>query len=38
MHFTIGGPYFNEYRDCDYADEWFEEQRRMTYAANRAKS
>lgn len=38
VHFTIGGPYFNEYRDCDYADEWFEEQRRMTYAANRAKS
>lgn len=38
VHFTIGGPYFNEYRDCDYADEWFEEQRRMTYAANRGKS
>ncbi|HZQ72933.1 MAG TPA: glycosyltransferase [Burkholderiales bacterium] len=24
-HFTIGGPYFPEYRDCDYAQEWFEE-------------
>ena len=21
-HFTRGGPYFEEYRDCDYADEW----------------
>lgn len=23
VHFTIGGPYFDEYRGCDYADEWF---------------
>lgn len=21
-HFTLGGPYFAEYRDCDYSDEW----------------
>ena len=21
-HFTRGGPWFDEYRDCDYADEW----------------
>jgi lipopolysaccharide biosynthesis glycosyltransferase len=24
-HFTLGGPYFEEYRQCDYADEWFAE-------------
>jgi len=24
-HFTIGGPYFDAYRDCDYAGEWFAE-------------
>jgi hypothetical protein len=24
-HFTIGGPYFPEYRACDYAEEWFAE-------------
>jgi hypothetical protein len=24
-HFTLGGPYFDEYRDCDYASEWFAE-------------
>ena len=24
-HFTRGGPYFEAYRDCDYADEWFAE-------------
>ncbi|HEX2114248.1 MAG TPA: hypothetical protein VHM01_07565, partial [Alphaproteobacteria bacterium] len=23
VHFTIGGPYFQEYSDCDYAAEWF---------------
>ena len=22
-HFTRGGPYFADYADCDYADEWF---------------
>ena len=35
VHFTIGGPYFDEYRSCDYADEWFEENRRMNHAASR---
>ena len=25
VHFTIGGPYFEPYRGCDYADEWFAE-------------
>lgn len=25
VHFTIGGPYFEKYRDCDYAAEWFAE-------------
>ena len=22
VHFTLGGPYFPEYADCDYAEEW----------------
>jgi hypothetical protein len=22
VHYTLGGPYFDEYRDCEYADEW----------------
>jgi hypothetical protein len=26
VHYTTGGPYFPEYRDCDYGDEWFREQ------------
>jgi hypothetical protein len=29
VHFTLGGPYFPEYRECDYADEWFEERNLM---------
>lgn len=28
-HFTLGGPYFPEYRACDYADEWFAERHLM---------
>lgn len=22
VHYTIGGPYFEEYRDCEYSEEW----------------
>ncbi len=25
LHYTIGGPYFNEYKDCGYADLWMAE-------------
>ena len=25
LHYTLGGPYFDAYRDCEYADEWFAE-------------
>ena len=34
VHFTRGGPYFNEFRDCDYAEEWFAERGRMSFAKN----
>jgi len=29
VHFTRGGPYFKEFRDCDYAEEWFAEFRML---------
>lgn len=29
VHFTIGGPYFEEYRGCEYASEWFAERDAM---------
>ncbi len=32
LHYTIGGPYFDEYRDCGYAAEWLSEKDRMLFA------
>lgn len=29
VHYTIGGPYFDEYRDCEYSAEWFAERDAM---------
>ncbi len=29
LHYTIGGPYFDDYRTTDYADEWFQEKDAM---------
>jgi len=23
VHYTLGGPYFKDYKNCDYSDEWF---------------
>ena len=37
VHYTLGGPYFDEYRDCDYADLWREEFQQLSYANNRKK-
>ena len=30
VHYTLGGPYFDDYRGCDYADEWFAEFQSMS--------
>ncbi len=32
VHYTLGGPYFAEYRDCEYAQEWFAERDAMLHA------
>ncbi|MDA0305458.1 MAG: glycosyltransferase [Proteobacteria bacterium] len=29
LHYTIGGPYFDDYKDTDYAAEWFAERDAM---------
>jgi hypothetical protein len=29
VHYTTGGPYFNEYKNCEYSKEWFENQAKM---------
>ena len=34
IHFTEGGPYFEEYRDCSYAELWFAEKENMNYAGH----
>jgi hypothetical protein len=34
VHYTLGGPYFDDYRDCDYAQEWFAEFESMRSVAS----
>jgi lipopolysaccharide biosynthesis glycosyltransferase len=29
VHYTTGGPYFQQWRKCEYASEWFAERERM---------
>jgi len=36
VHYTSGGPWFKEYKDCDYADLWFDERDKMKKAHNAA--
>jgi lipopolysaccharide biosynthesis glycosyltransferase len=38
VHYTLGGPYFQEYRDCDYADAWRREYERMVAVTQRASA
>jgi hypothetical protein len=37
VHYTLGGPYFDDYRGCDYAEEWFAEFKAIGYAAGRGR-
>jgi len=37
VHYTLGGPYFDDYRDCDYAAEWFAERESMQRVTNPAR-
>jgi len=32
LHYTLGGPYFKDYVDCGYAQEWLDEREKMLYA------
>ncbi|HWP00059.1 MAG TPA: glycosyltransferase [Methylococcus sp.] len=36
VHYTIGGPYFEEYRDCEHAETWFRERERMLHSDQRS--
>jgi lipopolysaccharide biosynthesis glycosyltransferase len=33
IHYTLGGPYFNQYRDSEYSKEWFDAKARMLACA-----
>lgn len=37
-HFTRGGPWFDEYRGCDYAQEWFAERDLMLASGDASKT
>jgi len=36
VHYTLGGPYFDAYRECEYSREWFAEREAMLRVASRA--
>ena len=35
VHYTLGGPYFDEYRNCEYSAEWFAERDAMLRTVRR---
>jgi hypothetical protein len=35
VHWTVGGPYFNEYQNADFAGEWFDARDRMNNCIQR---
>jgi len=36
VHYTLGGPYFEAYQDCEYSEEWRVERDAMLSVAERA--
>jgi len=38
VHWTIGGPYFSEYAEADFSDEWFAEKALMDFCLQRKPS
>jgi hypothetical protein len=38
VHYTIGGPYFDEYRNCEFSREWFAERDAMSRVEQRARA
>jgi len=35
VHYTIGGPFYNEFRDCDLSERWFTERESMLHCEQR---
>jgi hypothetical protein len=38
VHYTTGGPYFSEYRDCEHAADWFADRAAMLAVEQREKA
>ena len=38
VHYTIGGPYFEEYAQCEYAREWWHERELMLAVDQRTRA
>lgn len=38
VHYTLGGPYFWEFQDCEYSREWFVEKDRMLAVEQRSSA
>jgi len=38
VHWTVGGPYFSEYAEADFSDEWFAEKALMEFCLQRKTS
>jgi len=36
VHYTLGGPYFNEYNGCEFSDEWWDVYKDMTSCEQRS--
>jgi len=37
LHYTVGGPYFSDFRDCDFSREWWDAFHEMTSCENPAE-
>lgn len=37
VHWTVGGPYFNEFKNVDFSDEWFAEKDAMLHCTQKIK-
>jgi len=37
VHYTLGGPYFDEFRDCEYSAEWRAELKEMSRVDQRGR-
>lgn len=37
VHWTVGGPYFEEFKSADFSEEWFAENKKMNHCLQKSK-